>query len=407
MSGAGFILTINLFVAALFALAFFLVAMANASNRVAVWFGLAYLSGLGFIVFEFLLPFQTDPKVAGYLAFASFLMAMALVCVGIARRYRVRVPWQVLAAIVLIALASNWVAFDLDRGSLVRQYAYQAPYAALQFLCVVVVLNSRRRQPLDIGLLVLFVLGAVQFLSKPIVAQLTGGPGSTAQEYIATDYALYSQTLGAVLSIATGLLMLTVLVRDMLVDVTERSETDMLSGLYNRRGFEARAEPGLQAAQRGAVPAALIACDLDHFKSVNDSFGHEAGDRVIRAFATLVRRTAPERAISARIGGEEFAIFIPGANQQAGQLYAEAVRASFAATRVEGLPDGTRFTASFGVAECHDADSLSELRRRADSALYAAKRNGRDRVAVAGSPDAMPDHPLGLAPPLRRRQGRA
>jgi diguanylate cyclase (GGDEF)-like protein len=198
-----------------------------------------------------------------------------------------------------------------------------------------------------------------------------------------------------------------VLVRDMLVDVTERSETDALSGLFNRRGFEARVEPGLVAAVRGGVPAALIACDLDHFKSVNDTWGHEAGDRVIRAFAALIRTSAPERAIGARIGGEEFAIFLPGANLQAGHLYAEALRASFAAQSVDGLPAGTCFTASFGVAECEATDSLSDLRRRADSALYAAKRSGRDRVCVAAAipTDAMPDHPMGITRPLRRGQG--
>lgn len=407
MSGAGFILTINLFVAALFAIAFFIVGLANRSNRVAVWFGLAYVAGLGFIVFEFLLPFQADPKVTAYLAFASFLGAVTLVNVGLAIRYRMPVPWLLLGAVIVVSLAGNWFAFDMHRDSLVRQFAYQAPYAAMQAIGAWIVVSSKQRQPLDLGLLVLFVLSALQFLSKPIVAQFTGGPGGTAQEYIATDYALYSQTLGAVLAITTGLIMLMVLVRDMLVDVTERSETDALSGLYNRRGFEGRIEPGLHAAQRGGVPAALIACDLDRFKSVNDTWGHETGDRVIRAFAALVRTTSPDRAIAARIGGEEFAIFLPGANQQAALLYAEALRSAFAVKSVDGVPEGTFFTASFGVAECDAGDSLSDLRRRADAALYAAKRNGRDRVAGAGvAPgDRMPDHPMGLTPPIRRSRG--
>lgn len=406
MSGAGFVLTINLFIAALFAIAFFLVAMTNRSSRIGVWFGFAYVAGLGYIVFEFLLPMQTSVKVAGFLAFASFLAAMALVCVGIAKRYKLPVPWLVLGAVALVSLVGNWFAFDLHRDSLIRQFAYQAPYAGLQALCAVLVVRSRRRQALDMGLMTMFALSTLQFLSKPIVAQFTGGPGGTAQEYIATDYALYSQTLGAVLAIATGLTMLMVLVRDMLVDVTERSETDALSGLHNRRGFEARVEPGLHAAQRGGVPAALIACDLDHFKAVNDTWGHEAGDRVIRAFSGLVRSTSPDRAIAARIGGEEFAIFVPGANLQAGLLYAEALRAAFAVKEVDGLPEGTTFTASFGVAECDAQDSLSDLRRRADAALYAAKRNGRDRVCVAppAPGDLMPDHPMGLTPPVRRAQ---
>jgi diguanylate cyclase (GGDEF)-like protein len=311
-----------------------------------------------------------------------------------------------LLAIAAVSLIGNWFTFDLHRDSILRQFAYQVPYAAMQAVAGWIVVRSRRRQPLEIGLLVLFVLSALQFLSKPLVAQLTGGPGGSAAEYVGTTYALYSQTLGAVLAIATGLLMLTVLVRDMLVDVTERSETDALSGLYNRRGFEARVEPGLQAALRGGVPASLIAGDLDHFKSVNDTWGHEIGDRVIRAFASLVRSTLPSRAIAARIGGEEFAVFLPGTNQQAAQLYAEALRASFATRVVDGVPAGTSFTASFGVVECDGAESLADLRRRADGALYAAKRGGRDQVCVgtAAPTDSMPDHPMGITRPMRRGQ---
>src|SRR5690606_19646518 len=125
------------------------------------------------------------------------------------------------------------------------------------------------------------------------------------------------------LSVGVGLLMLMLLVRDMLNDVTTRSETDPLSGLFNRRGFEDRAEPGLLAASRGGVPAALVAVDLDHFKQINDTYGHEAGDRVIRGFAQLLKSTAPSRATIGRMGGEEFAVFLPGTNAIAARLFAE------------------------------------------------------------------------------------
>lgn len=275
---------------------------------------------------------------------------------------------------------------------MVRMLAYQAPYAAMQVIGAGIVLKSRRLQAMDLGLLVIFVLSAAQFLSKPFVAQLTGGPGASAQEYIGTNYALYSQSFRAVLSAGVGLLMLMILVRDMLIDVTTRSETDLLSGLFNRRGFEDRVEPGLLAgASRGGVPAALVAIDLDKFKQINDTFGHEAGDRVIRGFAQLLRSTAPPRGIIARMGGEEFAVFLPGANLVAARLFAEGARAAFANTSFDGLPDSARFTAGFGVSEYEGSENLSDLRRRADHALYAAKRGGRDRVRTADADlDATP-----------------
>ena len=251
MSGAGFILAINLFVAGLFSIAFMLVAANNKSDRVALWFGVAYLFGVGYFVFEFLLPLQTSPKLTGFAAFASFLAAVTAVAVGIARRYHVPVPWRLMLCALGVSLIVNWFAFDMERESLLRMMLYQAPYAFMQALCAAMIVRSGRRQPMDQGLLVLFSLSALQFLSKPFVALATGGPGASAQEYVGTDYALYSQSLGAVLSVATGLLMLMVLARDMLVDVTARSETDALSGLFNRRGFEDRVEPGLIATSRG------------------------------------------------------------------------------------------------------------------------------------------------------------
>ncbi len=404
MSGAGFILAINLFVAALFSVAFFLVAANNKTDRVAIWFGLAYLCGVGYFVFEFLLPFQASPKLTGFAAFAAFLAAVTTVTIGIARRYRVPVPWRLLGALTMLFLVANWFAFDLPRSSLLRMVIYQAPYATMQAICAAIVIRSRRRQAMDLGLLALFTLSALQFLSKPFVAQLTGGPGASAQEYIGTNYALYSQSFGAVLSVGTGLLMLMILVRDMLETVTARSETDSLSGLFNRRGFEDRVEPGLLATGRGGVPAALIAADLDHFKGINDNWGHEVGDKVIQSFAGLLKSSAPPRSTAARIGGEEFAVFLPGANLAAARLYAEGVRASFAVLSVEGLPEDVHFTASFGVAESDGSESLAELRRRADAALYAAKKSGRNRVCVAPGAgiDAMPAHPFSAEAPKRR-----
>lgn len=404
MSGASFILAINLFVAGLFSVAFFLIAANNKSDRVAVWFGGAYLCGVLYFVFEFLLPMQTDPKFTGYMAFVSFLAALSAATVGLAKRYKLSVPWRLVGATIAVSLVVNWFTFDLPRDSLLRMVCYQAPYAAMQTIAAGVVILSKRRSLMDKGLIGLFILSGLQFLSKPFVALMTGGPGASAQEYIGTNYALYSQSAGAILSVGTGLLMLMLLARDMLSDATYRSETDPLSGLFNRRGFEDRVEPGLIAASRGGVPATLVAVDLDHFKAVNDTYGHEAGDMVIRAFAQLLKSAAPGRAISARMGGEEFAIFLPGLNLSAARLFAEGTRSAFSHLSIEGVPADARFTASFGVAECEGTESLSDLRRRADTALYAAKRGGRDRVALAdaGGLDTMPAHPFAAEPPKRK-----
>ncbi|MGN6489510.1 MAG: diguanylate cyclase [Devosia sp.] len=396
MAGASFILAINLFIAALFALAFFLIAATNRNDGAARWFALAYVFGLLYIGAEIILPVQTNPRLTYTAGFAAFLGAVSAATVGIASRYRQPVPWALIGVTALLSILANWFAYDFGRDSMLRMFAYQGPYALMQAVAALLVWRSRRRQPMDVALVILFGLSAAQFLSKPLVANLTGGAGDFAQSYITTLYALYSQSSGAILQVAVGLLMLMLLVRDMLVEITARSETDPLCGLLNRRGFEERALAVLGGAAQSGLPVSLVASDLDNFKAINDGFGHDAGDQVIIAFANLLATHAPAKAVISRMGGEEFAVLLPGANLAAARLYAEGLRNAFASLPVGALPAHLQVTASFGVAEFRGSESLSDLRRRADAALYVSKRGGRDRVSVATDPEAdqMPAHPL-------------
>jgi len=404
MAGASFILAINLFIAALFALAFFLVAATNRADGTPRWFALAYCFGLLYIGAEIILPVQVNAQLTYTAGFAAFLGAMSCITIGIASRYRQPIPWALVGITAVLSISANWIAYEIGRDSLIRMAAYQVPYAVLQAVAALLVWRSRRRHPMDVALLVLFCLSVVQFLSKPLVAQWTGGVGDFAQSYIATTYALYSQSVGAILQVALGLLTLLMLVRDMLVEVTARSETDPLSSLLNRRGFEDRAVTALAASSQTGVPIALVTADLDSFKSINDSFGHNTGDEVIIAFASLMAAHSTKQALVSRMGGEEFAVLLPETNIAAARLYAETLRAAFATLPIGALPGHVRVTASFGVAEFDGRESLSDLRRRADAALYVSKRGGRDRVSVAAGPDAdlMPTHPLTGTSAMRR-----
>jgi diguanylate cyclase (GGDEF)-like protein len=139
-------------------------------------------------------------------------------------------------------------------------------------------------------------------------------------------------------------------------------------------------------AMRQGVPVALVIADLDHFKSINDNFGHASGDRVIETFAGSLREAAAGHHVAGRIGGEEFAIILPGTNLAAARLFAEGTRSAFGALRIDGLPADISCTASFGVAELHPGETTADLMRRADEALYLAKNAGRDCVRVSAGP---------------------
>ena len=160
---------------------------------------------------------------------------------------------------------------------------------------------------------------------------------------------------------------------------------DPLTDAYNRRFGLVRLQEEFGRALRVAGPLGVLMVDLDHFKLVIDTFGHLAGDRVLRAVAGSVRRVLREGDILVRYGGEEFLAVLPGASAADLAELGERLRRAVAATEVTDGDMRIPITASVGAASYpeHDASSVSELVGVADEALYAAKRAGRDRVAVA------------------------
>ena len=160
--------------------------------------------------------------------------------------------------------------------------------------------------------------------------------------------------------------------------------TDGLTGVLNRRRFLEIAVEEVKRTRRYGRPLSIIAIDLDHFKDINDRFGHAAGDDVLTTLAHALQEQTRQQDVVGRIGGEEFAIVLPETSIETASELAERIRAHVRAVNL--VADGTPLTvtASLGVAEVRPADrSAEEALRRADEALYRAKRLGRDRVEVA------------------------
>jgi two-component system, cell cycle response regulator len=168
------------------------------------------------------------------------------------------------------------------------------------------------------------------------------------------------------------------------VDSTmELAVTDQLTGLNNRRFLMSQLKPMIQRAARGGTPVSVLVLDIDHFKRVNDSFGHDAGDDVLRVFARRLSDSLRPGDIPARFGGEEFVVAMPGTAGDAACMVAERVRRTVAALPI--LTGHGRVpidvTVSIGVATVTGAeDSIEALLKRADEAVYAAKQSGRNRV---------------------------
>jgi len=383
MSGTAFILVINLSVATLLGAAFLGIAMYDRARVSARWMALVYFLGALDFLLEFSIPFMPAARIGAYLAFAA---ALAAFIVGVARLYDARVPWAAIAGVLVVTVAL-WPIIDaMPRNDLLRQFLYQAPYAAMQAMGAAIVWRHAPRLLPDRALALLLALATAHYLAKPFIARAAGGVGDSPRAYMDTLYALFSQSLGTVLGLAVALMVLTILLRGVLADVIDQSRTDKLSGLLNRRGFEEGRELLMRQRALNGLPVSLILCDLDRFKEVNDTHGHASGDCVIQAFAAILGQTVGAHQQAARIGGEEFAILLPGSNLAAARMMAEGIRVAFSGSVVAGIPAGTRLSASFGVAEAQPEETADALFARADHALYQAKREGRDRVCISLAP---------------------
>ena len=171
-------------------------------------------------------------------------------------------------------------------------------------------------------------------------------------------------------------------------ELLEMATTDFLTGLANRRHFMTRMTDELARLQRqDNRHVAVLMLDLDHFKNVNDTHGHAVGDAMLRHFANLMREELRKIDIAGRVGGEEFAIILPGASPDEAKVFAERFREKVATTPLRMDNQAIPVTVSIGIAAMQASDASADAALiRSDEALYCAKKNGRNRVEVAADP---------------------
>lgn len=314
----------------------------------------------------------------------NYAACLAL-AVGLWLYYGLSVPRRALWLAFAAGLALFLLIIDMPRQSVLRMALNQAPLVAVIGGAVWRMMDHVTRWRLsDRAVAVAYVVFAANMALRPILLALHGTMGRDPAVFHLTQYALVSQFLVAVVTMCAAMTLLILCVTDIVVELRERSDRDLLTGLLNRRGFEQAMAETPARADRTATPVTLVVTDIDCFKRINDTWGHAVGDRVITTFGAVLAACRRKGDTIARIGGEEFAAGLWAADAAGGRLYAEARRAALGALPAFDATGDATFTASFGVAERRPGETMDVLLARADAALYRAKNEGRDRVVVDG-----------------------
>ncbi len=377
MNGTNFFLGMNFAIALSFSAVFFVLSTRSRYETGVRWIATGFAVASLSAVFELAVAHTDWVRACAVAAFASVLAGLMSLRIGIGQIYQERINLPDQMMFFLIWVIVDLLIYDLPRGTVLHAFSYQAPFALVAFSAAQAIVRSSRRLPSDWALAALLSLTGFHFVAKAGLAVAVGA-GATAKDYIDSNYAIISQTATGVMVVTVGLMLLTVLVLEIMADERSRSETDLLSALFNRRGFEKQVTHKIKRSAAG--PHMLMMCDLDHFKGINDTYGHYCGDRVIETFSRLLTETAPAGAVAGRLGGEEFALFLPRMSMEAAILLADDIRRSTSAMVVPGLPSDFRTTASFGVALWADGLTLHQNLQATDRALYEAKKAGRNCV---------------------------
>ncbi|WP_061936957.1 GGDEF domain-containing protein [Aureimonas sp. AU22] len=368
--GEGFAWSVPLIMIA-FGVLFLAARRAGAAPESRLW-GIGFLlSALAFAVpaLEGVLPIQLVALSADTLFAVSFFCFAR----SIVTRYQTPALPRVRAALLVIGIAAPAYAV-LVLVDLPSELFASDITCALQLGFALATVRRWPKRWIDRGLLAISWGVVIENLGRTASVPLTVA-GAPPSAFLGTEYSQLMYMNGLLTGLGFAVLALLAVMSDVVDGHRKDALIDPLTGLLNRRGLEAVA--ALAPARRSD---GVIVCDLDHFKQVNDTWGHHVGDRVLIAFAELMRAAVETVGVASRTGGEEFVLYLTASTPRRTRAVAENLRLAMSrfdwpSTGIDGAQ-----TASFGVTIRAPAEPLEDALRRADRSVYEAKRNGRDRI---------------------------
>jgi diguanylate cyclase (GGDEF)-like protein len=350
----------------------------------ALTWSLAFLAGA--LQWLCVLNQNLFPTREAYLLLESAL-AMALVTLGLRghcqRTHCTRLPknlWPL--AMSVYAMIAWHVVVDPNIGikmSIIPAYA-----AVTLFMSAWMILNYRERtRPAEWAAVIFIVLFALTQAVSAGLAYMQGPAGDTVFADIFTHFEFLTLPAGYM---TMSMFIILMIASDISAQMKKLATRDQLTGLLNRRGFKEYGERAFSTAKRAALPLSVIMTDIDRFKNINDKFGHAAGDAALVHFARMVSEHRRSEDVVARVGGEEFALLLPGTELHDAMALADQLCAKVGSTPMDVTGIGMPMTSSFGVSSVSQKDAtLDDLVLRADRALYRSKRAGRNQVDLESS----------------------
>lgn len=345
--------------------------------------GTARIGAIGFALtfVAMLLDTQRDLMAWWMFSLAVPIHWMVLVCLADAFlvRHGDQMPRRWLIPIFAIGCAVNFGFTFIANESAVR--VPNSSLVAVLLVCIATVrLAQYKRRTLDRIIALVFAANLLCYTVRTLFWFYLDQNAVYAEHYSQSNYMQMFYFTTGIAMIAIALLMMLVIV----VDLVERNQietaVDPLTGVANRRGFDHAVEI---AQTNGDEIGAVIVIDLDRFKSINDRYGHAAGDAVLVAVARILKDHCDPFGLVARMGGEEFSVLVQRSHLSAAHTLAETLRVAIANVVHEALPSDVAVTASLGFAFVQPGEPLQDALRRADMATYQAKAAGRNRAIKA------------------------
>ena len=366
----------------LFSFAFLAVYRHNQKYEAALLFGLSYCIGS----FGFLIDFFRDYFIAYWTASLANTCYATTLFLFVHASYLwsgIQRPWKS----TILTLAISGIGFGylmfVEPHFVLRTVWINFCYGVMTLIGIpafYAAATSKLRKALAVA----YALTCLQFFVRPIVVLQVSQTPLTWEAYSQSLFSAAVHMTMAVAAIGLGMGLLISFVMRIIEDLKANSQTDVLSGLCNRGGFETNSLKLVNDSRKSGKPISIVTANIDHCKMVNDNHGHAFGDVVIQRFGQLILKQVRPSDVAARMAGEEFVIVLEDTSLRDATAIAQHLRVGFSRNNFSEDPfvSGSYLTCSFGVAQLARDERLEKTLKRADAALYLSKSKGRNRVST-------------------------